>query len=38
VWRRCLEMALARPHGADEIDAESREHLKRLGYAVSDGK
>jgi len=31
-------MALARPHGADEIDAESREHLKRLGYAVSDGK
>jgi hypothetical protein len=27
-------MALARPHGQDEIDAESREHLRRLGYAV----
>jgi arylsulfatase A-like enzyme len=38
VWRRCLEMALARPHGVDEIDPESREHLKRLGYAVGDDK
>jgi len=25
-------------YGVDEIDVELCEHLKRLGYAVSDGK
>jgi hypothetical protein len=34
VWRRCIDAALSRSSPRDAIDAESREHLRRLGYAV----
>jgi len=38
VWRRCIEFALQRPHATDQIDPESVEYLRHLGYTVGGTK